>query len=67
MTTFENLRMDSNAGALQALDPAELAGVDGGIGPLGCAGVLLGAGIILGITIYAGYRAYQNAKDHGLI
>jgi hypothetical protein len=34
MTTIESLRMDGNAGALQALDAAELSAVTGGQGPL---------------------------------
>jgi lactobin A/cerein 7B family class IIb bacteriocin len=56
MTTFESLRMDGNAGAFQALDQAELAAVDGGIGPLALVGVGLvffAAGFLIGVGIKA--------------
>jgi lactobin A/cerein 7B family class IIb bacteriocin len=51
MTTIEGLGMDANVGAMQTLDRAELAGVDGGLGPLaswvviGVCGLLIGAAV----------------------
>jgi lactobin A/cerein 7B family class IIb bacteriocin len=54
MTTIESLRMDGNAGALQALDADELSAVDGGLS--NTAKVVIAVGLI-GCFAFAGFGA----------